>query len=100
MGKVALVVEFRTRPELREQWEALMRELAAGVATEEGNLVYTVSKSKTEPGLYHVLEVYASAEAVEAHKAAPHAKAALGQLKNFLTAPPVIVASDVVASTL
>jgi quinol monooxygenase YgiN len=55
------------------EFEAVATELAAKVRENEpGNKLYQLTKSRTEPDTYKVLELYVDQDAVAAHRAAPH----------------------------
>jgi quinol monooxygenase YgiN len=57
--------------------EKVFGDLAAKVkANESGCLMYQLTKSRTEAGVYKVLEVYASDEALKAHGGTDYFKAA------------------------
>ena len=57
--------------------EAVFADLAAKVkANESGCLMYQLTKSRTEPNVYKVLEMYASQEALTAHGGTDYFKAA------------------------
>ena len=54
-------------------FEAIFGELAAKVrAGEPGNLVYQLTRSRAEPGVYKVLELYKDQESLTAHGATDH----------------------------
>ncbi len=57
--------------------EAVFADLAAKVkANESGCLMYQLTKSRTEPNVYKVLELYASEEALKHHGSTDYFKAA------------------------
>lgn len=57
--------------------EKVFADLAAKVkANESGCLMYQLTKSRTEPNVYKVLEMYASADALSAHGQTEYFKAA------------------------
>jgi quinol monooxygenase YgiN len=57
--------------------EAVFADLAAKVkANESGCLMYQLTKSRTEPNVYKVLELYASDEALKHHGSTDYFKAA------------------------
>ncbi len=58
-------------------FEAGFKDLAAKVkANESGNVVYQLTKSRTEPGTYKVLELYANEDALKHHGQTDYFKAA------------------------
>ena len=79
---IGAIAVLRTKEGTQAEFEAVFAKLAAAVrANEPGNLVYTLTRSRTEPGVYKVLEVYKDEEATAAHRGSAHYKelgAALG----------------------
>jgi quinol monooxygenase YgiN len=78
---IAVIATIRTKPGMEADFEAAFAPLAAAVrANEPGNRLYQLTRA-AETGVYKVLEIYADADAVEAHRASEHFKtlgAALG----------------------
>jgi quinol monooxygenase YgiN len=69
--------------------EAAFASLAAQVrANEPGNIAYQLCKSRTEPDTYKVLELYADTDALKAHGASEHFKAAGPSLGAVLAGRP------------
>ena len=79
-------------------FEAVFRTLSAAVrAQEPGNICYQLTRSKADPLLYKVLEVYADGDALKAHGASDHFKAAGPGLGACLAGKPEIEYLDGVA---
>jgi quinol monooxygenase YgiN len=71
--------------------EAAFVALAAQVrANEPGNVAYQLCKSRSEPNTYKVLELYADADALKAHGASDHFKAAGPALGACLAGRPEV----------
>ena len=65
---IGIVATLRTKDGAGEAFEAVFRELAAKVrANEPGNLMYQLTKSRTEANTYKVLELYKDQDAVTHH---------------------------------
>jgi len=78
-----------------EELEAVFRELAPLVrANEPGNVVYQLTKSRAEPNVYKVLELYKDQEAIAAHGASDHFKAASPKMGACLAGRPTIEMLD------
>jgi quinol monooxygenase YgiN len=78
-------------------FEAAFKDLAAQVkANEPGCLVYQLTKSRTEPNTYKVLELYASEEAAKHHGGSAHFKAGGALLAPSLAGRPEIEYLDAV----
>ena len=73
------------------EFEAVFSELAKQVrANEPGNIAYQLTKSRSEPNVYKVLELYNDQEAVTQHGASDHFKAAGAKLAGLLAGRPQI----------
>jgi quinol monooxygenase YgiN len=74
---IGVVATLKVQPEKASEFEKVFLDLAAKVkANEPGCLMYQLTKSRTEAGVYKVLEVYASDEALKAHGGTDYFKAA------------------------
>ena len=83
IGAIAIL---RTKEGTGTEFEAAFAKLAAAVrANEPGNLVYQLCRTRTEPGVYKVLEVYQDDDAVAAHRASAHFKELGAALGPFMT---------------
>jgi len=73
------------------EFEAFMGELAKQVrANEPGNIAYQLTKSRTEPNVYKVLEIYKDEDAVKAHSGSDHFKAAGPKFAAVLAGRPQV----------
>ncbi len=59
----------------------------AGSRTEPGNLRFDVLQASDDPGRFVLYEVFASAEAVEAHRKTPHYLAWRAQVEPWMLKP-------------
>lgn len=74
---IGVVATLKVQPEKSAEFEKVFLDLAAKVkANEPGCLMYQLTKSRTDAGVYKVLEVYASEEALKAHGGTDYFKAA------------------------
>jgi len=73
------------------EFEAFFTELAKQVrANEPGNLIYQLAKSRNEPNVYKVLEVYKDQEALTHHGGTDYFKAAGPKFGAVLAGRPEI----------
>jgi len=73
------------------EFEAFFTELAKQVrANEPGNIAYQLTKSRTEPNVYKVLELYKDQDALTHHGGAEHFKAAGPKFAGLLAGRPEI----------
>ncbi len=74
---IGVVAVLKIKEGAEAQFEAGFKDLAAKVkAHEPGNIVYQLTKSRTEPGVYKVLELYADEAALKHHGQTEYFKAA------------------------
>ena len=74
-----------------QEFEAFFTELAKQVrANEPGNLAYQLTKSRTEPNVYKVLELYKDQEAVDHHGKTEYFRAAGPKFAGVLAGRPEI----------
>ena len=74
---IGVVAVLKIKQGSEAQFEAGFKDLTAKVkANEPGNLMYQLTKSRTEPGTYKVLEMYADADALKRHGQTDYFKAA------------------------
>jgi quinol monooxygenase YgiN len=74
---IGVVATLKVKEGSEALFEAGFKDLAAKVkANEPGNLVYQLTKSRTEAGTYKVLELYADEDALKHHGQTEYFKAA------------------------
>ena len=74
---IGIVATIRIQDGKAEEFETFFTELAKQVrANEPGNLAYQLTKSRTEPNTYKVLELYTDQDAVTHHGGTAYFKAA------------------------
>jgi quinol monooxygenase YgiN len=72
---IGLVATLKVQDGKGEELEAVFRQLAPLVrANEPGNLLYQLTKSRTDANTYKVLEIYKDQEALGAHGSSDHFK--------------------------
>ena len=79
------------------EFEEVFLELTAKVrASEPGNRLYALHRSKSDPQVYKVMEQYDSKEALAAHGQADYFKQANQRMASLVAAAPEIEVLDVV----
>jgi quinol monooxygenase YgiN len=74
---IGVVATLKIKEGSETAFEAGFKDLAAKVkANESGNIVYQLTKSRTEAGTYKVLELYADEAALKHHGQTEYFKAA------------------------
>jgi quinol monooxygenase YgiN len=94
---IGVIATLRVQDGKATEFEAAFRDLAAQVkANEPGCLSYQLTKSRTEPNTYKVLELYKDQEAVTHHGNTAYFEAAGPKLGVTLAAIPDIEYLDAV----
>ncbi|MDR3509951.1 MAG: putative quinol monooxygenase [Caulobacteraceae bacterium] len=94
---IGVVATLKVQPEKAAEFEAVFTALAAQVkANEPGNLAYQLTRSRTEPGIYKVLELYKDEDALKLHGGTEYFKAAGAQMGPFMAGRPEIEYLDAV----
>lgn len=92
---VGVLATLRVREGQEQAFEAAFAELAAAVRRNEpDNSLYTLFRSRTEPRTYHVMEIYASDQALAAHGKSEHFRAIGAKLGPALAGAPDIQTFD------
>jgi quinol monooxygenase YgiN len=94
---IGVVATLYVQPDKSAEFEKVFLDLASKVkANEPGCLMYQLTKSKTEAGVYKVLELYASADALKHHGSTDYFKAAGAAMGPTMAAAPNIEYLDAV----
>lgn len=94
---IGVVAVLKVQPDKAADFEKVFLDLAAKVkANEPGCQIYQLTKSKTDPGLYKVLELYASEDALKHHGGTDYFKAAGAAMGPFMAGRPEIEYLDAV----
>ncbi|MFT4252201.1 MAG: putative quinol monooxygenase [Caulobacter sp.] len=94
---IGVVATLKVQPDKTAAFEAVFLDLAAKVkANEPGAIIYQLTRSKSEAGVYKVLELYASEEALKHHGGTDYFKAAGAAMGPFMAARPEIEYLDAV----
>jgi quinol monooxygenase YgiN len=95
---IGVVATMKIQEGKTAEFERAFADLAAKVkANEPGNIFYQLTKSRTEPDTYKVLELYASEDALKAHGQSDHFKAAGPSLGAVLAGRPQVEYLDAVS---
>lgn len=94
---IAIVATLKIQEGKAEEFEAVVKQLMAAVrANEPGNQVYQFARSRSEPNVYKVLEIYADQDAVAAHRGAEHFRTLGRQMGPFMDGAPQVEVCDAV----
>ena len=94
---IGVVAVLKVQVDKTADFEKVFLDLAAKVkANEPGCVVYQLTKSRTEPGVYKVLELYASQDALKHHGGTDYFKAGGAAMGPFMAGRPEIEYLDAV----
>lgn len=74
------------------------KELMVYVAKEEGTVMYTMNRAKSNPNTLVIMERYRDKPALDAHSASPHFKAFVAKGASFFGGKPEITVMEEVHS--
>lgn len=96
---ITLLATFTVHADCTEAFEGVIARLAPQVrATEPGVTFYQLARSRTDPLVYRMWEVYVDQAALDAHGQTPHLLAEMDALMACQARPPAIEVLDVVAA--
>jgi len=94
---IGVIATLKVADGKNAEFEAVFSDLAKQVrANEKGNLAYALTKSRTDPQTYKVLELYADQDALTLHGGTEYFKAAGPKLGPCLAGRPEIEYLDAV----
>jgi quinol monooxygenase YgiN len=96
-GMIGVIATLKVQDGKNAEFEGVFRELQQQVkANEPGNLAYQLTRSRTDPNTYKVLELYKDQEALTHHGGTDYFKAAGPKLGPCLAGRPEIEYLDAV----
>jgi quinol monooxygenase YgiN len=95
MSMIGIVATLKVQEAKAAEFEGIFKELAQQVrANEPGNLCYQLTKSRTEPGVYKVLELYKDQDALTHHGQTDYFRAAGAKMGPCMAGRPDIEMLD------
>lgn len=95
MTAIGVIATLTVAPGKNSEFEAVFSELVASVrANEPGNVFYVLTRSRSNPQVYKVLEQYADQAAMDAHGKTEHFRQAGVKLAPLMAAAPDIECLD------
>lgn len=96
---ISLVVKLPLKEGKADEFTEAFKEIAAGVATEEGNHLYSLNFSEKEPNLAVIMERYTDQAALGVHSQSDHFKAFNKNVGGLVAGPPeMLIMEEVVAA--
>ena len=92
---IGVIATLKIREGKEQEFEQVFGELVTAVREkEEGNLVYALHRSRTDPQTYVVMEQYADQAAMEAHSRSDHFRSIGARMGPCLAGAPTIETLD------
>ncbi|MFD9003624.1 putative quinol monooxygenase [Streptomyces sp. NPDC059582] len=88
---IFIAVRFTVRPELADEWPALVAPFTEATRAEPGNLFFDWSRSVDDPHRFTLLEAFADEDAGAAHVGSEHFKAGLATMAGAVAETPEII---------
>jgi quinol monooxygenase YgiN len=86
---IAVIATMRVKEGLGPQFERDFAEFAAKVRRDEPTIqLYQLTRSRSEPNTYRIMEIYPSQAAIDAHSAYLQKAAPTNNLGQLFAAPP------------
>jgi quinol monooxygenase YgiN len=82
-----------------KEFTEVFKEMAASVATEEGNLLYSLSYAAKEPNMAVIMERYKDQAALTAHSQSDHYKAFGSKIRGLVAGRAEVTLMEEVAGT-
>ncbi len=94
---IGIIATLKVQEAKAAEFEGIFTALAEQVrANEPGNLCYQLTKSRTEPGVYKVLELYKDQDAVAHHSQTDYFRAAGAKMGPCMAGRPDVETLDAV----
>jgi len=94
---IGVIAELKIQDGKQDEFEAVFTALAAEVREkEDGNRLYQLTKSRADPTVYKVMELYVDQAALDAHGQTDHFKAAGKKMGGCMGGAPKIEIVDAV----
>jgi quinol monooxygenase YgiN len=96
MSKLAVFAKLTALPGMRDEVVEILKELVAGVATEEGTEVYAMHVDQADDVTVHFYELYTSTDALAVHQGSDVMKAVGPKLGGKLAGRPELTMTTLV----
>jgi len=87
---IVVIATFKAKAGQEKELEDALTSIVPKVQEEEGTVMYTINKSKADPGQFLFYEKYKDKAALELHSSTPYFKAFAGQIGPYLEGSPDI----------
>ena len=94
---ISVIAKIPLQDGKAKEFTEAFKEIAAGVATEEGNFLYSLNFSKKEPNIAVIMERYQDKDALGLHSQSDHYKAFGARIGGILAGAPEVVIMNEIA---
>lgn len=94
---ISVIAKIPLQEGKADEFSEAFKEIAAGVATEEGNFLYSLNFSKKEPDLAVIMERYQDKDALGVHSQSDHYKAFGARIGGLVAGPVEVVIMNEIA---
>src|SRR3954447_8687835 len=98
MSLVIVIARVRPKPETREQFIAVLKEIQAASREDDGCVNYGYYTEIEDPDSLIAVEEWRDMAALEAHLRTPHVARLVAELPGMIAAPPELTAHEVAGS--
>jgi len=98
MAATGMVITFTTSADTADAFAAVLERALPLVEREPGTLVWMAGRSMDDPTVFHLVDVFGDAGALNAHMGGEAAALILGEGASLLVAPPAISAISILAT--
>jgi len=96
---ISIIAKIPLQEGKATEFTEVFKEMAAAVAAEEGNLLYSLSFEGKAPNVAVIMERYKDQDALAAHSQSDHYKAFGGKIRNMVAGRAEIALMEEVAAT-
>ena len=94
---ISVIAKISLQDGNRDAFVEAFRDMAAGVASEEGNYLYSLNFSSKEPNIAVIMERYTDRDALSAHSKSEHYKVFGKRIKGMVSGSSEIMIMDEIA---
>jgi len=88
---IGVIAKLPIKEGMEDDFIAAFKELKEKVAKDKGTLAYSVSKAKSDPNVFYIVERYEDQDAFKLHGSTDHFKAFNAKVPPFLAGRPEII---------
>ena len=85
-----VIATMKAKTGMEQELEQALKSIIPHVEKEKDTLMYTLHRSKKDPGKFLFYEKYTDKEALQKHSATPHFKELFGKIASLLDGAPLI----------